>query len=166
MDLDSRQTRLCQCCQELFATEWCELVLFLYSMRMTLVTTCNGVGLMFLLLSHPQIEYKYDKEMMKGCVIPVVDDKLTLLAMKNAEMASEVSLSPSLLATLWLYYRILQNTTCCKSTNTLFLLKLYPFLPSRWSTERSMKSQRATTCLSWTLLKSSIPRQCAVWCQR
>lgn len=40
---------------------------------------------------HPQVEYKYDKEMMKGCVIPVVDDKLTLLAMKNAEMASNVS---------------------------------------------------------------------------
>lgn len=38
-----------------------------------------------------QVEYKYDKEMLKGCVIPVVDDKLTLLCMKNAEMASDVS---------------------------------------------------------------------------
>lgn len=43
----------------------------------------------------PKVEYKYDKEMMKGCVIPVVDDKLTILAMKNAEMASSVSLSTS-----------------------------------------------------------------------
>lgn len=40
---------------------------------------------------HPQVEYKYDKEIMKGCVIPVVDDKLTLLNMKNTEMASDVS---------------------------------------------------------------------------
>lgn len=39
-----------------------------------------------------QVEYKYDKEMMKGCVIPVVDDKLTVLALKNNEMASTVSL--------------------------------------------------------------------------
>lgn len=31
--------------------------------------------------------------MMKGCVIPVVDDKLTLLCKKNAEMASDVSLN-------------------------------------------------------------------------
>lgn len=31
--------------------------------------------------------------MLKGCVIPVVDDKLTLLCMKNAEMASDVSFS-------------------------------------------------------------------------
>lgn len=28
---------------------------------------------------------------MKGCVIPVVDDKLTLLALKNNEMNSYVS---------------------------------------------------------------------------
>lgn len=38
-----------------------------------------------------QVEYKYDKEIMKGCVIPVVDDKLTLLALKNNEMNSYVS---------------------------------------------------------------------------
>lgn len=41
----------------------------------------------------PQVEYKYDREMMKGCVIPVVDDKFTVLALKNNEMASTVSLS-------------------------------------------------------------------------
>lgn len=38
--------------------------------------------------------------MMKGCVIPVVDDKLTLLALKNNEMNSYVSrvyISPILL---------------------------------------------------------------------
>lgn len=29
--------------------------------------------------------------MMKGCVIPVADDKYTLLYKKNAEMASDVS---------------------------------------------------------------------------
>lgn len=45
----------------------------------------------FLSLFHPQVEYKYDKEMLKGCVIPVVDDKLTVLCKKNAEMASGVS---------------------------------------------------------------------------
>lgn len=47
-----------------------------------------------------QVEYKYDKEYMKGCVIPVVDDKLTLLALKNNEMNSYVSqdlISPILL---------------------------------------------------------------------
>lgn len=38
-----------------------------------------------------QVEYKYDKENMKGCVIPVVDDKFTLLALKNNEMNSYVS---------------------------------------------------------------------------
>lgn len=43
-------------------------------------------------LFHPQVEYKYDKEMMKGCVIPVVDDKLIVLCKQNAEMASNVSL--------------------------------------------------------------------------
>lgn len=42
---------------------------------------------------HPQVEYKYDKEMMKGCVIPITDDKYTLLYKKNAEMASDVSIS-------------------------------------------------------------------------
>ena len=41
---------------------------------------------------HLQVEYKYDKESMNGCVIPVVDDKLTLLNMKNTEMASDVSI--------------------------------------------------------------------------
>lgn len=60
-------------------------------------TTSNSAALIL----PPQVEYKYDKEMMKGCVIPVVDDKLTLLAMKNNEMASTVSLSTSLLASLW-----------------------------------------------------------------
>lgn len=50
----------------------------------------NSVGQLLFLC--PQVEYKYDKEMMKGCVIPVVDDKLILLAMRNAEMASDVSL--------------------------------------------------------------------------
>lgn len=47
-----------------------------------------------------QVEYKYDKEIMKGCVIPVVDDKLTLLALKNNEMNSyvrRVLISPVLL---------------------------------------------------------------------
>lgn len=58
---------------------------------MTTVITSVTTVITFLLSFHPQIEYKYDKEMMKGCVIPVVDDKLTLLAMKNAEMASDVS---------------------------------------------------------------------------
>lgn len=29
--------------------------------------------------------------MMKGCVIPVADDKYTLMYKKNAEMASDVS---------------------------------------------------------------------------
>lgn len=43
-----------------------------------------------MVLFPPQVEYKYDKEMMKGCVMSVVDDKLTLLAMKNNDMASEV----------------------------------------------------------------------------
>ncbi|MEQ2203573.1 hypothetical protein XENOCAPTIV_000916 [Xenoophorus captivus] len=38
------------------------------------------------------VEYKYDKEMMKGCVIPVSDDKYTLLYKKNAEIASDVSI--------------------------------------------------------------------------
>lgn len=42
-------------------------------------------------LASLQVEYKYDKEIMKGCVIPVVDDKLTLLALKNNEMNSYVS---------------------------------------------------------------------------
>lgn len=57
------------------------------------LTTSNIAALILLLLFCPQVEYKYDKEIMKGCVIPVVDDKLTILAMKNAEMASTVSLS-------------------------------------------------------------------------
>lgn len=54
----------------------------------TSTSTMSHVAAVFLL----QVEYKYDKEMMKGCVIPVVDDKLTILALKNAEMASAVSL--------------------------------------------------------------------------
>lgn len=53
-----------------------------------------GVGLLIfpaaLTLLSLQVEYKYDKEIMKGCVIPVVDDKLTLLALKNNEMNSYV----------------------------------------------------------------------------
>lgn len=38
-----------------------------------------------------QVEYKYDKEMLKGCVMSVTDDKYTILAKKNAELASDVS---------------------------------------------------------------------------
>lgn len=56
----------------------------------TLTWTTSYVAAVIVLLL--QVEYKYDKEMMKGCVIPVVDDKLTILALKNAEMASAVSL--------------------------------------------------------------------------
>lgn len=48
-------------------------------------------SLFFTAIFYQQVEYKYDKEILKGCVIPVVDDKLTLLCMKNAEIASEVS---------------------------------------------------------------------------
>lgn len=42
-------------------------------------------------LCNPQVEYKYDKEMLKGCVMSVTDDKYTILAKKNAELASDVS---------------------------------------------------------------------------
>lgn len=38
-----------------------------------------------------QVEYKYDKEMLKGCVMPVTDDKYTLLAKQNTELSSDVS---------------------------------------------------------------------------
>lgn len=65
----------------------------MHDLNFSFLTTSNSVALILLPLFHPQIEYKYDKEMMKGCVIPVVDDKLTLLAMKNNEMASTVSFS-------------------------------------------------------------------------
>ncbi|XP_046903110.1 nebulin isoform X4 [Hypomesus transpacificus] len=34
------------------------------------------------------IEYKYDKEMLKGCVMSVVDDKLTVLAKNNSDMSN------------------------------------------------------------------------------
>eukprot|EP00063_Salmo_salar_P054190 XP_014029025.1 PREDICTED: nebulin [Salmo salar] len=34
------------------------------------------------------IEYKYDKEMMKGCVMSIVDDKLAILAKKNADFSN------------------------------------------------------------------------------
>lgn len=49
--------------------------------------------LIFRTVFNPQVEYKYDKEMMKGCVIPVSEDMYTQLYKKNAEMASQVSLS-------------------------------------------------------------------------
>lgn len=68
---------------------WC----FIFIRVIFILTTANSVALILLPLFHPQVEYKYDKEMMKGCVIPVVDDKFTVLAMKNAEMASTVSFS-------------------------------------------------------------------------
>ncbi|XP_077393753.1 nebulin [Festucalex cinctus] len=35
-------------------------------------------------------EYNYDRQILKGCVIPVVDDKLTLLAQKNTQITSEL----------------------------------------------------------------------------
>ncbi|XP_036830632.1 nebulin isoform X33 [Oncorhynchus mykiss] len=34
------------------------------------------------------VEYKYDKEMMKGCVMSIVDDKLAILAKKNADFSN------------------------------------------------------------------------------
>uniref|UniRef100_A0A8C7Z4Q9 Nebulin n=1 Tax=Oryzias sinensis TaxID=183150 RepID=A0A8C7Z4Q9_9TELE len=37
-----------------------------------------------------RVEYKYDKEMMKGCVIPVATDMYTVMYKKNSEMASDV----------------------------------------------------------------------------
>uniref|UniRef100_A0A672PYC2 Nebulin n=1 Tax=Sinocyclocheilus grahami TaxID=75366 RepID=A0A672PYC2_SINGR len=36
------------------------------------------------------VEYKYDKEMLKGCVMSVPDDKYTILAKQNTELASDV----------------------------------------------------------------------------
>ncbi|XP_051938798.1 nebulin isoform X13 [Hippocampus zosterae] len=41
-------------------------------------------------LQQSDYEYKYDKEYLKGCVIPVVDDKLTLLAQNNTQITSEL----------------------------------------------------------------------------
>lgn len=38
-----------------------------------------------------QVEYKYDKEMLKGCVMSIIDDKCTILAKKNTDLASDVS---------------------------------------------------------------------------
>lgn len=105
----------------------------------------------------PQVEYKYDKEIMKGCVIPVVDDKLTLLALKNNEMASIVSLFNS---SFW-------HSACfIELSNGPFRRINGLTLPSRWNTKRSMKRQRATTCLFRTLLRSCTPRLCALWPQR
>uniref|UniRef100_A0A8C1U0K1 Nebulin n=1 Tax=Cyprinus carpio TaxID=7962 RepID=A0A8C1U0K1_CYPCA len=36
------------------------------------------------------VEYKYDKEMLKGCVMSISDDKYTILAKQNSELASDV----------------------------------------------------------------------------
>ncbi|XP_048095567.1 nebulin isoform X16 [Alosa alosa] len=41
-------------------------------------------------LQQSDIDYKYDKESLKGCVIAVPEDKLTELAKKNTEMYSNV----------------------------------------------------------------------------
>lgn len=54
-------------------------------------TTPDITALILFWLFCPQVEYKYDREILKGCVTPVVDDKLTLLALKNNEMNSYVS---------------------------------------------------------------------------
>lgn len=52
-----------------------------------------------------QYEYKYDKEYLKGCVIPVVDDKLTLLAQNNTQITSEVrAVQPSIQLDYYFYY--------------------------------------------------------------
>lgn len=52
---------------------------------------CDVNNLVIFLLFFPKVEYKYDKESMKGCVIPIVDDKITVLAQRNSEMNSDVS---------------------------------------------------------------------------
>ncbi|CAB1328633.1 unnamed protein product [Coregonus sp. 'balchen'] len=39
-------------------------------------------------LQQSDVEYKYDKEMMKGCVMSIVDDKLAVLAKKNADFSN------------------------------------------------------------------------------
>ncbi|XP_041724922.1 nebulin isoform X10 [Coregonus clupeaformis] len=39
-------------------------------------------------LQQSDIEYKYDKEMMKGCVMSIVDDKLAVLAKMNADLSN------------------------------------------------------------------------------
>lgn len=85
MDLDGRQARLPERCQELSAAERCELLFPHWRYTFTILPKAAP-----LTLFSPQVEYKYDKEIMKGCVIPVVDDKLTLLALKNNEMNSYV----------------------------------------------------------------------------
>ncbi|KAM9342293.1 nebulin [Pholidichthys leucotaenia] len=41
-------------------------------------------------LQQSDVEYKYDKEMLKGCVIPVSEDKYTELYKNNAVMSSSV----------------------------------------------------------------------------
>lgn len=103
----------------------------------------------------PQVEYKYDKEMMKGCVIPVVDDKFTVLALKNNEMASTVSLS------------VFSPCACRKEISRGLFLTCSMFMPPcRWNTKKSTRRQRATTCPSRTLLRSCTPRPCALWPQR
>ncbi|KAJ8012364.1 hypothetical protein DPEC_G00041930 [Dallia pectoralis] len=39
-------------------------------------------------LQQSDVEYKYDKEMMKGCVMSIVDDKLAVLAKQNAQLSN------------------------------------------------------------------------------
>ncbi|KAL0963985.1 hypothetical protein UPYG_G00316080 [Umbra pygmaea] len=39
-------------------------------------------------LQQSDVEYKYDKEMMKGCVSSIVDDKLAVLAKQNSELSN------------------------------------------------------------------------------
>ncbi|XP_028981654.2 nebulin isoform X6 [Esox lucius] len=39
-------------------------------------------------LQQSDVEYKYDKELMKGCVTPIVDDKLAVLAKQNSELSN------------------------------------------------------------------------------
>lgn len=42
----------------------------------------------------------------------------------------------------------------------------FSFAHPRWNINRSMRRKRDTTCLSWTLLKFSMPRLCVFWPQR
>lgn len=106
MDLDCGQTWFHPCCEEQLPAEWCSChSTFYHGFSYREKTIC----LMNWFVCNSQVEYKYDKEMLKGCVMSISDDKYTILAKQNSELASDVS---AIFHILFPFLRInIQNVT-------------------------------------------------------
>lgn len=151
VDLDVRQTWLHQCCQKLFATEWCECFLLIIIITINIQHCLPNVALIIFPKGWVQVWQRDDEGLCDTCRWWQVNHP-GYEKCRNGQLCKSVHI----FLVLWYNWRTFSHDKQLDYWVSIVV-------PSRWNTKRSMKRQRATTCLSRTLLKSSMPKQCALW---